>query len=114
MGLNVCKRIINVYNGELSVTSELGVGSKFSFSFLVKDFKMEKDPDSDNENDNQISLANDNKSAKTPPSSNVRAKEKNSMHSSIYRSKTQQRHERSEKKTVDSITDNDHTNNRIL
>lgn len=110
MGLNVCKRIINVYNGELAVTSELGVGSKFSFSFVVKDFKMEKDPDSENENDNQISLANDDRTSKTPQSSNVRAKEKNSMHSSIYRSKTQQRNEKSEKKTVDSIMDPDHTN----
>ena len=63
MGLNVCKRIINVYNGELAVTSELGVGSKFSFSFLVKDFKMEKDPDSENENDNQISLAHDDRTS---------------------------------------------------
>ena len=110
MGLNVCKRIINVYNGEIAITSELGVGSKFTFSFLVKDFKMEKDPDSENEDDNYISLANDINTSKTPQSSNVRAKEKNSMHSSIYRSKTQQRNEKSEKKlTFDSI-DHEHTN----
>ena len=40
LGLNVCKRIVNVFDGDLTVTSELGKGSKFSFSFTVKGFTM--------------------------------------------------------------------------
>jgi signal transduction histidine kinase len=40
LGLNVCKRIINVYNGEITISSELGVGSTFSFTFEVVDFEM--------------------------------------------------------------------------
>jgi signal transduction histidine kinase len=40
LGLNVCKRIINVYNGEITISSELGVGSNFSFTFEVVDFEM--------------------------------------------------------------------------
>ena len=43
LGLNVCKRIVNQYNGEMSVSSEVGHGSTFSFGFQVKDFTMKKD-----------------------------------------------------------------------
>jgi two-component system sensor histidine kinase TorS len=35
LGLNVCKRIVKFFNGEMSVQSELGHGSKFEFSFSV-------------------------------------------------------------------------------
>lgn len=41
LGLNVCKRIVTVFDGTMSVTSELGKGSKFSFYFIVKDFMMQ-------------------------------------------------------------------------
>lgn len=43
LGLNVCKRIVNQYNGEMSVSSDIGHGSKFSFGFQVKDFIMKKE-----------------------------------------------------------------------
>ena len=39
--MSVCKKIINVYNGEISINSELGVGSNFSFTFEVLDFDMQ-------------------------------------------------------------------------
>lgn len=40
LGLNICKRIVNQYNSEMSVQSEIGKGSKFSFGFQVADFQM--------------------------------------------------------------------------
>lgn len=42
LGLSVCKRIINVFQGDLNVTSELTKGSKFSFSFTVTGYTMKK------------------------------------------------------------------------
>lgn len=40
----MCKRIVTAYDGDLSVTSELGKGSKFSFQFKVKDFSYQEIP----------------------------------------------------------------------
>ena len=41
----VCKNIVNFFKGNLSVDSEFGNGSKFSFSFLVKVYEMNYDSD---------------------------------------------------------------------
>lgn len=49
LGLSVCKKIINVYNGEISINSELGVGSNFSFTFEVLDFNMQFPMDENND-----------------------------------------------------------------
>jgi len=35
LGLNVCKRIVTAYNGNISLESELDRGSVFTFSFKV-------------------------------------------------------------------------------
>lgn len=45
LGLNVCKRIVNEYNGEMSVQSDIGKGSKFSFGFQVKEFTLKASQD---------------------------------------------------------------------
>lgn len=39
----MCKRIVNQYNGDMSVSSEIGKGSKFSFGFQVKEFTLKKE-----------------------------------------------------------------------
>lgn len=49
LGLSVCKKIINVYNGEITINSELGVGSNFTFTFEVLDFDMQFPMDENNE-----------------------------------------------------------------
>jgi hypothetical protein len=46
MGLNVCKRIVSFFNGDLSVTSQYEHGTNFSFTFQCVDLMMEA-----NEND---------------------------------------------------------------
>lgn len=40
LGLNVCKRIVSAYGGNISLESELGLGSTFTFSFKVDDYNM--------------------------------------------------------------------------
>lgn len=47
LGLTICKGIAQALNGELTVQSEVGVGSTFSFSFsalLTKDLNKKSDP----------------------------------------------------------------------
>ena len=44
--MNVCKKIVEVYDGELEVDSVYGEGSKFRFSFAVNDYMMAKHPNS--------------------------------------------------------------------
>ena len=40
LGLNVCRRIVSVYDGTITMESELNKGSTFTFSLKVSDFKM--------------------------------------------------------------------------
>ena len=49
IGLSVCKKIIDVYNGEITINSELGVGSNFTFTFEVLDFDMQFPSDENND-----------------------------------------------------------------
>jgi K+-sensing histidine kinase KdpD len=48
LGLNVCKRIVSVFNGDMSCVSEKDKGSKFNFSFHVKEYHWNEE-DSDGE-----------------------------------------------------------------
>ena len=38
LGLSVCKKIVNIFEGDISTISEKDKGSKFTFTFKVKDF----------------------------------------------------------------------------
>lgn len=40
--MNVCKKIVEVYGGDIQISSELNKGSKFSFTFGVKEYIFEK------------------------------------------------------------------------
>jgi signal transduction histidine kinase len=37
LGLNICKQICELFQGDIDVDSELGVGSRFFFKFLLKE-----------------------------------------------------------------------------
>lgn len=39
----MCKNIVNAFNGQLTVNSEIGEGSDFCFTFEVLDFQMTQD-----------------------------------------------------------------------
>ena len=43
LGLNICKRIVNEYGGNIQVESEYGKGTKFSFNMIVKSFTHKVD-----------------------------------------------------------------------
>lgn len=45
LGLSISKRLINLMGGNISVQSELGKGSEFSFDFMLK--QVDKDADAD-------------------------------------------------------------------
>lgn len=47
LGLNVCKRIVGVFKGDMYCNSEKDKGSKFSFSFHVNSYQFMQDDDSD-------------------------------------------------------------------
>ena len=40
MGLNFCKKIVTYFGGEMTVNSDYGNGSTFSFTFSIKEFSM--------------------------------------------------------------------------
>ena len=42
MGLNVCKRIVNFFGGDMTVSSEYGMGTKFTFTFSVTEVITDK------------------------------------------------------------------------
>ena len=48
MGLNVCKRIVTYFGGDLRVNSEFGKGSTFTFTIIVNDFSTDNDMGDDN------------------------------------------------------------------
>ena len=50
MGLNVCKRIISYFGGDMSIDSDYGKGSSFHFNFIIDDFSMDKNVDYDHNN----------------------------------------------------------------
>lgn len=37
LGLNICKQICELFDGDIDVDSELGIGSKFFFKFLLSE-----------------------------------------------------------------------------
>lgn len=40
MGLNVCKRIVSYFGGDMWIESDYGKGSKFSFNFIINEFSI--------------------------------------------------------------------------
>jgi len=50
MGLNVCKRIVSFFGGDLRVDSEYGKGSTFTFTVIVNEFSNYNDMEDDNNN----------------------------------------------------------------
>ena len=56
MGLDFCKKIVSYFGGEMTVTSEYGSGSTFSFTFGITEFSMEKN---DEYQSNDIALFKD-------------------------------------------------------
>ena len=45
MGLNVCKRIVSFFGGDIFIDSDYGKGSKFSFGFIINEFSMVENSD---------------------------------------------------------------------
>ncbi|MBN3581754.1 response regulator [Algoriphagus aestuarii] len=54
LGLAIAKRIVELLGGELSISSEEGVGSKFSFSILLKKAKIQMDDSSKNQLEKRV------------------------------------------------------------
>jgi signal transduction histidine kinase len=40
LGLYICKKIVEEFGGEISVNSELGIGSKFLFAFKLSEIEI--------------------------------------------------------------------------
>ena len=44
IGLYICKKIVNIFGGEISVTSELNKGTSFKFSFKLSELASNDKP----------------------------------------------------------------------